>query len=432
MRFIIALLLTIGLGELGYAQVKLNSLSELLQYADGHAPSALQAGLVPKLSKQDVNIQGSALYPKINVFGTGDYFPIIATQVIPGEVLGQPKGTYLKAQFGLPYVFTSGAELTVPVVNLEKWTQLSKARIAYNQSKFTSKAVLENFHIQLIQSYYQTLVAKEVLGLNNENAETTSELSRIMDERNKNGVVNPSDFNRSKNLDLDVQSAGFNYQKQLSQSNNNLYALLNIKNDSLSLNENISQFNWPAATGNSEATARAAWKEADYKLRIAELSLSESRKSGLPRLSLSARYVYNMQSKFETSGGNVEFNSASIGARVDFSIFQGNFYRSTKNKAKLQLDYAQLDQQRTQATLTQQQNDWYASYNAAYNKHTVLEQKVKNASDNLRIAKLNIKEGLMEFDEFNNIFIEYNRARMEQLQNLADGILYYLLSTQNF
>jgi outer membrane protein TolC len=432
MRFFIALLLTVSFSGFGYSQVKLNSLTELLQYADGHAPSAVQAGLTPKMSKQDVNIQASALYPKINVFGTGDYFPIIATQVIPAEVLGGAKGTYLKAQFGLPYVFTSGAELTMPVINLEKWTQLSKARVAYNQSNYSAKAGLENFHIQLIQSYYQTLVTKEVLGLNNENAETTTELSRIMDERNKNGVINPADYNRSKNLDLDVQSAGFGYQKQLSQSYNSLNALLNIKQSSVLLSESMSQFNWPTVASQGDASVRAAWKEANYKLRIAELSLSESRKSGLPRLSLTARYVYNMQSRFETSGGNVEFNNASIGARLDFPIFQGNFYRSMQHKTKLQLDFAKLEQERTQAILNQQQSDWFISYNAAYNKHAVLEQKVKNASDNLRIAKLNIKEGLMEFDEFNNIFMECNRARMEQLQNLADGILYYLLSTQNF
>jgi outer membrane protein TolC len=432
MRLFIALLSISLLSLQGYSQVKMNSLSELLQYADAHAPAALQTKIQPKTSKQDMNLVASALYPKINAFATGDYYPIIATQVIPAEVLGGAKGTYLKAQFGLPYVFTAGGELTMPVINLEKWTQLSKAKVAYHQSQYSSKAALENIHIQLIQSYYQTLVTKQVLMLNDENVETTTELSRIMQERNKYGVVNPSDYNRSRNLELDAQSAGYGYQKQLQQSLNGLNATLNLKEDSIQLTEDIAVFSWPLLNSLRDATARAAWKEAECKLRIAELSLSESRKAGLPRMSLSARYMYNMQSKFETSNGNVEFNNANIGARIDFPIFQGNFYRSTWRKNRLQLDAAKLEQERTHATLTQQQKDWYASYTTAYNKHTVLEQKVKNASDNLRIAKLNIKEGLMEFDEFNNIFMEYNRARMEQIQNLADGMLYYLLSTQKF
>src|SRR5690606_28430580 len=111
---------------------------------------------------------------------------------------------------------------------------------------------------------------------------------------------------------------------------------------------------------------------------------------------------------------------------------QGNYYSSMKHKSRLQLENARLEQERTQATLQQQQRDWLSQYKAAFTKHKVLEDKVNTAKDNLRIAKLNTKEGVMEFDQFYNIFMDYNRARMEYLQNLADGILYHLLSTQNF
>jgi outer membrane protein TolC len=266
--------------------------------------------------------------------------------------------------------------------------------------------------------------------LNNENAETIAELSRIVEERFKSGIVNPSDYNRIKNLDLDIQSSAYNYQKQLQQSQNSLNALLST--DSVELNENISQFYWPVLVGMKDASMRPAWTEAEYKHRVAELSLSESRKAGLPRMSLAARYVYNMQTKFEASNGNVEFNNANVGVRIDFPLFQGNYYRSMKHKNQFHLQYAKQERDRIHATLNQQQKDWFIAYSTAYGKRTVLEQKVKNVSDNLRIAQLNIKEGVMEFDEFNNIFMEYNRARMEQLQNLADGVLYYLLSTQNF
>lgn len=431
MRFLHSLILS-TISVSAFAQVKVSSLTSLLEYADKHAPVALQANLSPEMSKQDVNLQASGLYPKINVFGTGDYYPIIATQVIPAEVLGGKPGTYLKAQFGLPYVFAAGAELTMPVVNLEKWAQLSKSKSAYNQSQWNSKAALENFHIQLMQAYYQTLATKDVLSLNDENAETTAELTRIMADRYQNGVVNPSDFNRTKNLDIDVKNAGYNYTKQLQQAYNNLGAMLNLKEDSLQLSESLTDFKWPVLQQLGDVTARPGWKEADAKLKTAEFALRESRTGGLPRMSLTSRYVYNMQSKFETSGNNVEFNTANVGVRVDFPLFQGMYYRSSINKSKLQLQNAKLEQERVHANITQQQRDWFALYQAAFNKHTALQEKVQNASENLRIAKLNIKEGVMEFDEFNNIFTEYNRARMENLQNLADGILYYLLSTQNF
>lgn len=431
MRFLHSLILS-TISFSAFAQTKVDDLQTLLQYADKHAPVALQTSLSSKISKQDVNMQASGLYPKVNVFGTGDYYPIIATQVIPAEVLGGKPGTYLKAQFGLPYVFAAGAELTMPVVNLEKWAQLSKAKSIYNQSKWNSKAALESFHIQLMQAYYQALATKDVLSLNNENAETATELARIMGDRYQNGVVNPADFNRTKNLNIDVQTTGYNYDKQLQQAYNNLGAMLNLKDDSLQLSESLTDFKWPMLQQIGDATARPGWKEADAKLRTAEFALRESRTGGLPRMSLTSRYVYNMQSKFDNTGNNVEFNTANVGVRIDFPVFQGLYYRSSINKSKLQLESARLEQERVQATLTQQQRDWFALYQAAFNKHNTLQEKLQNASENLRIAKLNIKEGVMEFDEFNNIFTEYNRARMENLQNLADGILYYLLSTQNF
>jgi len=432
MRFVYALLSLLLLPGLLAAQVQINSLQSLLQYADEHAPAPQQAKLQPLVARQDMRIQASGLYPKINVFGTGDYYPLIPTQVIPAEILGGAPGTYYKAQFGLPYIFTAGAELSIPVINLEKWAQLARARAQYSQAEWGSRASLESFHIQLLQAYYQTLVAKEVLKLNDENVQTSDELMRIMDARNKQGVLNPSDYNRTKNLQLDVQSTGVNYNRTVQQSNNNLIALLDAGKDSIVLNEPIDGFAWPMLQAGKDAASRPAWQEADMKVYVAQRSVDESRNGALPKLSLNSRYTYNMQSRFEAGSNNVEFSAANIGLRLDFPLFQGNYYRSLQNKSSLQLKQAKLEQERTRATLTQQQKDWYDLYNAAFVKHTILEQKVKTTKDNLRIARLNVKEGLMEFDAFNNIFVEYNRAKMEYLQNLADGILYYLLSTQNF
>lgn len=412
------------------AQVAIDGLGELLRFADKNSPAAQQAVLQPQLAKEDKQVQASVLYPRVNAFATGDYYPILATQLIPAEALGGTPGTYLKAQFGLPYVFAAGAELNVPVINLSNWAKLSRAKAQYEQSVWSSRKALEDLHLQLVQAYYQTLVTKEVVGLNEENEETADELLRIMTERNEQGVVNPADYNRTKNLQLDVKTARIGYEQTLQQAYNNLNAILTT--DSIVLNEELSDFDWPVMYEGAEVSNRPAWQESILKVRTAELSLHESRTGGLPDLALNSRYTYNMQTNFEPGFDNIDFNVASVSLRLNVPLFQGTYYHSMAQKSRLQLQSAQLEQERTQAMLTQQQEDWLAQYNAAYKKHKILEEKVTTAKDNLRIAQLNIKEGVMEFDEFNNIFIEYNRTRMEYLQNLADGILYHLLSTQNF
>lgn len=412
------------------AQLAIGSVDELLQYADKNSPAARQAQLQPLIAKQDKRAVASALYPRVNAFATGDYYPILATQLIPAEALGGTPGTYLKAQFGLPYVFVTGAELNFPIVNMENWAMLSKAKVQYEQSEWSSKVALENLHLQLVQGYYQALVTKEVLKLNEENESTADELLRIMTERDEQGVVDPADYNRSKTLSLDVKTTRIGYTQALRQSINNLDAILAV--DTVLLNGELGDFNWPVMYEAASINNRPAWQEARLKVRTAELSLRQARSAGLPELSLASRYTYNMQTNFEPGFDNIDFNIASIGVKLNVPLFQGNYYRSMKHRSKLQLESARLEQERTEASLQQQQRDWLSQYNAAFTKHKVLEDKVNTAKDNLRIAKLNTKEGVMEFDQFYNIFMDYNRARMEYLQNLADGILYHLLSTQNF
>lgn len=430
MRFLkiaIGLLLSSAAAQ---AQVTITDLDGLLQYADKNSPQARQILLQPQLAKQEKIATSSTFYPKVSAFGTGDYYPILATQLIPAEALGGPAGQFYKVQFGLPYIFTAGAEVSMPIIDLSNWAKLSKAKSTYEQKKWTGEKDLETLHLQLIQAYYQTLVTEEVLVLNEENEETATELLRIMTDRDAQGVVNPADFNRTKNLVLDVKSTRIGYTSQMQQNVSNLNSILGT--DTIILNEELSDFNWPVLHTAGDITTRPAWQEALWKVRTSELALKQSQYDGMPKLSLAARYTYNMQTNFEPNFQNVEFDVANVNLKLNMPLFQGNFYRSSKKISKLQLQSAQLEQDRIAATLTKQQQDWLYQYQAAYDKHIVLKEKVATSAENLRIAKLSISEGIMEFDEFNNIFIEYNKARMEYLQNLANGILYHLLSTQNF
>ncbi|MBL7717702.1 MAG: TolC family protein [Flavipsychrobacter sp.] len=432
MRFIIVLIIIL-LPAAGVGQVYIHDLGGLLRYADENSATARQAQLQPEISRQDVKLQSSLLYPRVNVFGSGDYNPLIPVMVIPAEVLGGAPGTYMKAQFGLPYIFQAGAELSIPVVDLEKWAQLQRARAQYVQSQWSSKAALEQFHLQLMQVYYQVLVTREVAALNDENMETVTELVRIMEDRKSAGILDPADYNRSVNLKLSTEAARVDYQKSIQAGMHSLRSLLSVAvREEITLTDKLSTFGWPVPGGVQDITSRPAWQEAELKVKVSQLALAESKRGGLPKLNLNSRYAYNLQSKFESGTNNVEFETATIGLRLDIPVFRGNYYRSLQKRNSLQLQSVMLEKDRTAASLNQQHADWQNQYKAAYLKHTVSEEKMNTASDNLRIARLNVKEGVMEFDEFNNIFIEYNRAKMEYLQNLADGVLYYLLSTQKF
>nr|WKN35716.1 TolC family protein [Tunicatimonas sp. TK19036] len=416
---------------IGHTQpVVIDDLETLIRFADEHSPRAQQASLQPLIAQQEKNAQSSVLYPSINAFGTADYYPLIATQLVPAEFFGGDPGTFLKVQFGLPYVYTAGAEVSLPVIHPENWAKVSRAKSQYEQREWNSQVALENVHLELIQTYYQALALKEVLALNEENEATTQELLRIMTERYQQQVVEPSDYNRTKNLALDVQTSRIDGRQRYQSGINKLMALLAA--DTLVLQETLTDFNWPLLYEPGAISNRPGWREAAASLQTAELSLQESRRSNWPELSLVGRYSYNRQTDTDEETEAVDFSVANVGLRLNIPLFQGRYYHSLTQSSRLQLEQARLEQQQTQANLSQQQKDWLAQYQAARDKHAVLEEKVETTEENLRIARLNLQEEVMEFDQFNDIFLDYNRARIEYLQNLADGIVYHLLSTQNF
>jgi len=409
------------------AQLNFSGIDEVLQYADRNSLQTKQAALQQSISKKDEAINKSGLLPRLNLFGTADYYPIITTQLIPESVFGGSADKFRQVQFGLPLSFAAGAELSIPVINFERWEQLKRFKLQSQQTDWNSKANLESLHIQVTQWYYQSLLTAQLVQLNKENQQVINELLRILEDRKTNGILNPADFNRSKNLQLDMQTAGVEYEKNYRQSMIVLKQLLNLPDSVvLQFKDSVSGKKILQLPGENEISNRPSWKEAAAKLAVAQQQLKESQKAALPKIALNGKYTYQWQMK-PSAGEHVNYDFSSIGLRLDFPLFQGSFYKATRQKSVLQLDLAKTMQQQTVNDLTRQQSDWRNSYRAALEKQNLLQQKLAVATENLRIAQLNIKEGVMEFDEFNNIFQEYNKARLDNLQNLSDGIVYQLL-----
>lgn len=414
-----------------FSQVQFSNLNEVLKYADKNSTVARESNIQRKISEQEVGIARTALVPKVNAFGTADYAPIMPTQVIPETVFGGQDGKYRKVQFGMPWNFSSGIELSIPLLNLEKFTQLQKAKLRTIEIDWAGKTRLENLHIQITQWYYQALAARRMLSLNEENILVVNELTRILEERKRLGILDPSDFNRSQNLQLNIQTAHENYKNLWQQSVVMLRSLLNIPATvAFELRDSITVFQWPMHDSNNSIKVghRSTWKEAIAHTEVAKQTAIESRRAALPKLSLSSRYIYNWQMN---SSNAIHFDVNTIGLRIDYSIFNGGYHRRQQSKADLLLQSAYIHQQQTESLLVQQQQEWHSRYQTALTKRTILQAKVDSARDNLRIARLSLKEGVMEYDAFHNIFSEYIFAQMEQLQNLTDGIVYHLLLTNN-
>ena len=430
MKPFVGTLLSVLLAFVAQAQVRFSSLDEILQFADKNSIVAQESKILQNISRKDEVINKSALLPRVGLFGTADYYPLIPSLVVPQAVTGGSPSKFQKVQFGLPWSFSSGVEVTIPVINFEKWEQLKRYKLQSMQTDLNTQVNLESLHIQLTQWYYQALLTHELVRLNRSNQEVTGELMRILEVRKQNGLLNPADYNRSRNLHLDIECTSIEYEKNYNQSLIALHQLLNLPDTSaLQLLDSIGTKNWLSISKETAITNRPAWKEAELKIAVAQQRFKEAQKGALPSISLNSKYTYQWQLQ-PSSGQQINYDFSNIGLRIDFPLFQGNYQRASQQRTEQQLELAKLSEEQTAKDLGRQQSEWWNSYQAAVKKQAFLQEKLGLASTNLDIAKLNMKEGVMEFDEFNNIFQEYNKAKMDYLQNMNDGIVYQLLLTQ--
>lgn len=253
---------------------------------------------------------------------------------------------------------------------------------------------------------------------------------KLITQRRKEGVVNPSDYNRTQNLSLDIQAASIEYEKAYNSYLNAFRSLLFLPaNEPVTIQDSLSFTDTsPQAI---PVDQRPASQQARLMIKIAEQSIREAQKAALPKLSLNSRYYYQFGIKPGAQSQTVQFDASTVGLRLDFPLFSGGYYRTAHERTKLQLQSARLNQEQVNENLAKEQNDWWIGWNAAQKKAALLDQKVRVTADNLRIAQLSMKEGVMEYDEFSNVFIEYIKARIERVQNLGDAALYQMLLTQN-
>ncbi|HUR10549.1 MAG TPA: TolC family protein [Flavitalea sp.] len=406
------------------AQLQFHTLNEVLRYADKHSTVSAKAPLLEEVSRLEMKAARSSLKPQVNLIADANYYPVISSLLVPDKMLGGTDSKLTKVQLGLPFAMSAGIEATIPVIAFDKWAVLKKAQMENVRTHFTEKAKLERLHIELTQAYFEILAMKELLELNKENTEAISRLMVVMDARKKEGVLDPAAYNSARNLQLETEHTYWIYTGLQKQHLIKLKSLMNIpQEDSIMLVQSLPGFTQQVIQL-VPVSKRAAAQESAMKVLVARQTLSISEKASLPKLYAFGRYATNYQMRFGSHSQQVHFDASTVGVRLDIPLLAGRYYKTQRFKNNLLVKSAEADQEDLINKLREEQAIWKNGYQTAVMKQSSLEKKVMVNADNLRIANAQLKEGVMEFEQYNTIFLEFNKARLDQIQNLFDGLLY--------
>jgi outer membrane protein len=400
------------------------SLVDAVNLAVTQNPQLKSAQLNEEKNRYRIKEVKSAALPQIN--GDASYTDNFqrASQILPGEVFGQP-GTSVAVQFGTQYQLGATAQATQTLFDPALIVGIKAAKQSQGLYELQTFKTKEELIYNVVNLYMQLQMVEKQQELVSSNISRMKQLMDITSAQYKEGIIKRVDVEQLK-----VNNT--NLQTQLSNTNNTYEQLLN--NLKTLINMPVEQEIAITAVGVEPIPVlRELFLEAntdlalvDYQMKLQALNTKSIEAGYLPKLSLFANYGWQGQTNelFE-SGQTQGFTSGLYGLRISIPIFDGFSKHSKIVQSKIETQQLELDKQYLTRNI---KNQFVTARNNVNQNQRVLEAQQDNmkvAEELYQVAKLSYTEGVAPLSELINAENGLKEAQTQYLtamlqMNLAE------------
>jgi len=328
------------------------TVQQAIDYARKNNAQVKNALLSVQIQKQSNRGVTAAALPNISgTVGLTDYIDI-PTSLIPGEIFGQPAGTYIPVKFGTKYNGSAGLQLQQVLFDGQVFVGLQARATSIDYQVKNAEITEETIKTNIYKIYYQLVVSKTQIDLLDANIDRLKKLEHDTKELYKNGFAEKLDLDK-----ISVQITNLHTEKAKAQNNINI-GYLGLKTllgmpvkDSLILLDNISE-----SQIKDDLTRDTAYQYSDRKdfqylglvKKLNEYNIKRYQLSYLPSLSLTGSYSKNAQRNQFDFGGGKWFTTSYIGVNLSVPIFSGFAKDAKVKQSRLELKQTenQIDQLR--------------------------------------------------------------------------------------
>lgn len=194
---VLVMLLTLCVGAGAQPSVvRPMSLKESLVLALGNSAQIKKARIDRELLERKVKEARSEGFPQITANIGLDYWPILPTQLMPGEAINMPEGTFIPIQFGRPWQLNNTITLQQNLIN----EAARRSVPALKTSRGISDLLIERSEDEVIYNtasiFYQTLQTEQLLRAVNANLSKLEALQGMAQLQLDNGYAVPTDVKR--------------------------------------------------------------------------------------------------------------------------------------------------------------------------------------------------------------------------------------------
>jgi outer membrane protein len=171
-------------------------LREAMDLAVQHSEQVKKA----RLDRQGVDLkiseQRSAALPQVSAGASFDVFPLLPTQLIPGEVLGNPQAGYVPVQFGRPWQLTGTLQADQILYSEAGRRMRPAAQLSQHLADLLIERTADEVRFQTAQLYVQYQQTRLLQRTLDANTEKLQALQRMADLQLKAGYITPTDVKR--------------------------------------------------------------------------------------------------------------------------------------------------------------------------------------------------------------------------------------------
>lgn len=329
------------------------TLAETLELALANSAQLRKAKLDRQGFEYRLREGRSAAYPQISAEAGLEAFPVLPTQLLPGDAVGRTDGSYLPVQFGRPWqlggqvnleqaVYSEAARRGVPAINVSRslydlLTERAEEDVVYNTATV----------------FYQLLQAEQALQAIDANLHKLAEFQRIAELQAANDYAVPTDVKRLRVARNSLEIQRQNLLAGIETLRQTLQFLCGLPFDA-PFDPVVADHAEPGADA-SQWLSLALEPEAatDHRLLLYNLELNRIhtrslRAEGLPSLNAYATLgfqTWRNDANF-LAPGNRWYGLAAVGLRLRVPLFDG--FRRHNQIALLGIENQKLEEDRRQ------------------------------------------------------------------------------------
>ena len=332
------------------------SIAQCIEYANKNNLQVKNALLAIK-SQEAINKEVTAsAFPTLSAnIGSMDYLKL-PVSLLPGEIFGQPAGSYIPVKFGTKYNANASLQLQQLLFDGQVFVALQARRTTIAMQQKTAEVTEEMIKTNIHKIYYQLVVSKTQIGLLDANIERLQKLEHDSKELYKNGFVEKLDLDK-----IAVQIANLQTEK-LKAANGIELGYIGLKTlmgmpvaDTLVLTDKISEDQIKTDIANNQDyqyTDRKEFQAVSLGKKLNEYNIKRYQLSYLPTVSMSGAYTKNAQTnQFTFLKGGDWFTTSFIGINISAPIFDGFARKARITKAKIDLQQTENQLQNLRLTI---------------------------------------------------------------------------------